>query len=80
VIASGSGKEPAEDDEAGNDRGFEQNNLQIRAVHGAAVYRRRLDDFLTSSSREIDTGVMLIWPVVDGAVLRGSHPEPSASR
>jgi hypothetical protein len=80
VVASGSGKETAEDDEAGDDRGFEQHDAKVRPVHPAAVYRRPLDDFPTNSSREIDTGVMLIWPVVDCAVLRRGHPEPSASR
>jgi hypothetical protein len=80
VVASRSGKETAEDDEAGDDRGFEQNNLQVCAVHGAAVYRRAPYDFLMDTSRGLDTGVMLIWPVVDFTVLRRGHPEPSASR
>jgi putative ribosome biogenesis GTPase RsgA len=44
VVASRSGKETAEDDEARDDGGFEQNNLQVLAVHRAAVYRRRLKD------------------------------------
>jgi hypothetical protein len=34
----------AEDDEAHNDGGFEQNNLEVLAVHEPAVYRRRIKD------------------------------------
>jgi hypothetical protein len=60
VVASRSGKETAQDDEAGNDRGFEQHDVKVRPVHPAAVYRSAPDDFLTNSSRQIDTGVMLI--------------------
>jgi hypothetical protein len=44
VVAWRSGKETAEDDEARDNGGFEQNNLQVLAVHEAAVYRRRLKD------------------------------------
>jgi hypothetical protein len=68
VVASRSGKETAQDDEGHDDRGFEQNNLQIRAVHGPAVYRRPLDEFLTNSTHELNTGVMVISCVVDFVV------------
>jgi len=68
VVASRSGKEPAEDDEARNDGGFEQNNLEERAVHRAAVYRRGTYYFITTPSHGFDKGVMLISPAFDVSV------------
>jgi hypothetical protein len=68
VIASRSGKETAEEDEAGDDRGFEQHDAKVRPVHPAAVYRTAPYKFLMDPSCGFDTAVMLIWPVVDVVV------------